>query len=149
MTPGIEIRILVLVILLVGPSLIRIARGEKFDPFWPPLVFAFSVFLAYLSPLPDFLDGSDAISKVWGADFAHFNESLESALTLVSVGVVGFYTGYFQHSRSLRGGHQFGLSTGPSLIDAAQLKRLGLIYGICGVGLLGAGIMMIGGWGML
>jgi hypothetical protein len=73
---------------------ITAALCRRFDLLSPVLIFTMCIFVGYIIPIPAFLEGVDPVTTSWTNVYGNFERSLERALWVTILGVVGFYLGY-------------------------------------------------------
>jgi hypothetical protein len=136
----------VLVLLLAAPAVYQLIRYGQIFVLQPLIIFTLYVFLGYVCPIPSFVRGSDAFTRLFGATFyTDLNKSLAWALVVVILGVIGFYLGHGAIRLRPRTPSQFLNPVRPFDWNRERFLTIGAIYTVTGLGLFGVGVVLVGG----
>jgi len=116
-------------------------RGDVLSPV---LLFTACVFIGYVLPLPAYLAGIDPVTSSWTNVYGDFERSLERALWVTIVGVLGFYVGYAATRDLMPGTRMATIGRLPRWRDN-NLVLVGFLYTVGGLALFSVGVALIGG----
>jgi len=103
------------------------------------------IFVGYVFPIPAFLAEVDPVSISWINVYGNFERSLERALWVTVLGVVGFYIGYVVMRDLVPGTRVVVATTRPARWRDGRMQLVGLAYTLAGLSLFSVGVAFIGG----
>jgi hypothetical protein len=128
---------------------IAAAVRRRLDVLSPVLIFTMCIFIGYVIPIPTFLAETDPVTAYWTNVYGNFERSLEQALWVTILGVLGFYLGYFVTRDLALAVHAQDANSRPRHWRDGRLRLVSLVYTLLGLSLFSIGVVIIGGPGAL